>query len=109
MKFLALFFLLPALLAAGIPPGTEGPALSRDLGDLRGADLRDRDLAGQEETLFAADFDTRTRWPEDLLYFIADDMTRVPGGPRDLTWYARDVDRFVSLNETLPEALRRPQ
>lgn len=35
-------------------------------GDFRGADLRDLDLAGMEEELFASDFDTQTRWPEAL-------------------------------------------
>ena len=35
-------------------------------GDLRGADLRDMDLAGMEEKLFASDFDTRTQWPAAL-------------------------------------------
>ena len=35
-------------------------------GDLRGADLRDLDLSGLEDTLFASDFDTNTQWPEAL-------------------------------------------
>lgn len=35
-------------------------------GDLRGADLRDVCLTDQRDALFASDFDTNTRWPEDL-------------------------------------------
>ena len=164
-------------------------------GDFRCADLRDWDLSDMEEELFAADFDTRTQWPENLpgnfdperllelgkdpglglqalheqgitgkgvgiaiidqtllvehreyadrlrlyqeyhtaaedgasahgpavasialgetvgvapealLYFIADDVGTGTEGNfvRDMTYYAEDVDRLISLNETLPE------
>lgn len=43
--------------------------------------------------------------PEALLYFIADDLGTgsEENFVRDLTWYAEDVERLVSLNETLPE------
>ena len=166
-----------------------------DSGDLRGADLRELELSGEAERLFAADFDTNTQWPESLpvdfdpdallrlgkdpglglrqlhgegitgkgvgiaifdqallaehveyggrlrlyqayhgaaqspasmhgaavasialgetvgvapealLYFIADDLGTgsEENFVRDLTWYAEDVERLVSLNETLPE------
>ena len=43
--------------------------------------------------------------PEALLYFIADDVGTGEGKNfvRDLSYYAGDVDRFIALNETLPE------
>ena len=41
--------------------------------------------------------------PEALLYFIADDLINGTEGERDMTHYAEDVDRLISLNETLPE------
>lgn len=44
----------------------DGPTLDAGWGDFRCADLRERDLGDMEEELFAADFDTQTRWPEDL-------------------------------------------
>lgn len=46
--------------------------------------------------------------PEALLYFIADDLMKGTGenAVRDLSYYAEDIDRFVSLNETLPEGER---
>lgn len=209
------FCVLLALLAACASPGTEtletgtvsrhpaaaaafwerDPEADHGFGDLRGADLRGMDLSDRAEDLFAADFDTRTQWPEALpedfdppalldlgkdpglglralheqgitgkgvgiavidqpllvehqeyadrlrlyreyhtaaegdasahgpavasialgktvgvapealLYFIADDVGTESGGRfvRDMTWYAGDVDRFVSLNGTLPE------
>lgn len=78
--------LLLALLTACAPPRSEArpsamicrrpPAVTVSLlddpdvdagwGDLRCADLRDRDLTDMAAELFAADFDTRTRWPENL-------------------------------------------
>ena len=42
------------------------PEADHGFSDLRGADLRQMDLSGREEDLFAADFDTRTQWPEVL-------------------------------------------
>lgn len=43
--------------------------------------------------------------PEALLYFIADDLGSGAGADftRDMRFYARDIHRLVSLNETLPE------
>jgi len=43
--------------------------------------------------------------PEALLYFIADDVGTGTGENfvRDMTYYAEDVDRLVTLNETLAE------
>ena len=43
--------------------------------------------------------------PEALLYFIADDVGTGEGKNfvRDMSYYAGDVDRFIALNETLPE------
>lgn len=78
--------LLLALLTACAPPGAEelkaGTICRRPeaeavlcettpqellaSGDLRGADLRGLDLSGAEAALSASDFDTNTRWPEDL-------------------------------------------
>ena len=69
-KFRPALCLLLVLLAGCAPPPAGGlEAGSRELpssGDLRGADLRGLDLTGMEEALFSADFDTCTRWPEDL-------------------------------------------
>ncbi len=44
--------------------------------------------------------------PEALLYFIADDVGTGTGSSfvRDMTYYAEDVERLLSLNETLPES-----
>lgn len=43
--------------------------------------------------------------PEALLYFIADELGTGDGEEfvRDMSWYARDVERLTALNETLPE------
>ncbi len=43
--------------------------------------------------------------PEALLYYIADQVGTEQGDDfvRDMSDYARDIDRFVALNETLPE------
>lgn len=43
--------------------------------------------------------------PEALLYFIADDVGTGTEGNfvRDMTYYAEDIDRLTTLNETLPE------
>ncbi len=66
--------------AAGDPASTHGPAVaSIALG----------------ETVGVA--------PEALLYYIADDLGSGGAASRDLTHYAEDVERFVGLNETLPE------
>ena len=65
----ALCLLLVLLAGCAPPPAGALEAGSRELpssGDLRGADLRGLDLTGMEEALFSADFDTCTRWPEDL-------------------------------------------
>lgn len=47
-------------------PLVDGPNIDAGWGDFRCADLREWDLADMDEALFAADFDTRTRWPEEL-------------------------------------------
>lgn len=191
----ALCLLLALLTACAAPPDAGGDA---DLGsNFQGLDLRERDLSGSGGVLFAADFDTRTQWPEAprlpegfdpaallelgkdpglglralhargitgkgvgiaiidqallpshseyadrlryyqayhsaageeasmhgpavasialgttvgvapeaLLYYIADDAGIWVGEDfvRDLSYYAEDVDRFLALNETLPE------
>lgn len=44
----------------------DGPDIGAGWWDLRCADLREWDLSGRGAELFAADFDTRTLWPEDL-------------------------------------------
>ena len=43
--------------------------------------------------------------PEALLYYIADQVGHGDGGNfvRDMSDYARDIDRFIALNDTLPE------
>lgn len=44
----------------------DDPAVDAGWGDFRCADLREWDLTGMTAELFNADFDTRTRWPENL-------------------------------------------
>ena len=85
MRFCAALCFLLILLTACAPPApalrpgtvSRRPAAEAALweassqalpasGDLRGADLRDLDLSGMEEELSASDFDTNTRWPENL-------------------------------------------
>ena len=85
-RFLPLLSVLLLLTSCALPPpeetaaeGTEiiarcpvageretAPQALPSSGDLRGTDLRDLDLTDEAERLFAADFDTRTQWPEKL-------------------------------------------
>ena len=53
----------PAAVAVSV---VNDPDTDAGWGDFRCADLRDWDLSDMEEELFAADFDTRTQWPENL-------------------------------------------
>ncbi len=51
---------------AAVTASPAAPDAGADWVDFRCADLQDWDLGDMGEALFAADFDTRTRWPEDL-------------------------------------------
>lgn len=53
----------PAVVAISL---MDAPDVDAGWGDLRCADLRDLDLSDREQDLLAADFDTRTRWPDAL-------------------------------------------
>ena len=134
-KFRPALCLLLVLLAGCAPPPAGGlEAGSRELpssGDLRGADLRGLDLTGMEEALFSADFDTCTRWPEDLpggfdpaalleegknpgLGLRALHQRGITGkgvgiaiiDQTLLTEHQEYADRLTALNETLPEGER---